>query len=39
MLNEAYDDIEKRMQAAIQNLQKNFRGMRTGRATTALLDK
>lgn len=32
------DDIERRMKGAIDALKREFQGLRTGRATTALLD-
>lgn len=38
MLKDIYDDIELRMKASLDNLEKNFRSLRTGRASTALLD-
>jgi ribosome recycling factor len=31
-------DIERRMKGAIENLQKEFSGLRTGRATTSMLE-
>lgn len=32
------DDLERRMQGALDNLRQEFAGLRTGRASTALLD-
>ena len=32
------DDYKKRMEGAIDNLVKNFSGIRSGRASTALVD-
>lgn len=38
MLEMVYEDVEQRMRNAIEALQKNYRGLRTGRASTSLLD-
>lgn len=38
MLNEVYSDVEQRMKKSIQSLEKDFMGIRTGRANPAILD-
>jgi ribosome recycling factor len=38
MLNDIYEDTRDRMQKALENLEKDFRRMRTGRASVSLLD-
>ena len=39
MIKEAVMDAEKRMRSAIQSLQEDLAGVRTGRATPALVEK
>ena len=38
MSDSDYDDVERRMNGAIEALKREFGGLRTGRASTALLD-
>ncbi|MFC1850288.1 ribosome recycling factor [candidate division CSSED10-310 bacterium] len=38
VLDDLYEDLGKRMQTAIKKLNRNFQGLRTGRASTSLLD-
>lgn len=38
MLDAVYSDLEQRMKSGVENLKKNLQGLRTGRASTSLLD-
>jgi ribosome recycling factor len=38
MLNDVYDDTRDRMQKAIESLEREFKRLRTGRASVALVD-
>jgi ribosome recycling factor len=38
MVDQVYANLDQRMKAAIDSLKKNFQGVRTGRASTSLLD-
>ena len=38
MSNYGHDELERRMKGAIENLQKEYGGLRTGRASVSLLD-
>ncbi|MFQ5913597.1 MAG: ribosome recycling factor [Nitrospinota bacterium] len=38
MIKEVYEEIESKMRSAIDSLQKEYAGVRTGRANAALLD-
>lgn len=38
MANYDYKDLKRRMEGAIENMNKEFAGLRTGRASTSLLD-
>ena len=38
MVELVYDDVTSKMQAAVDHLKKDFSGVRTGRASTALLE-
>ena len=38
MINEVYEEAQSMMKSALESLKKEFAGVRTGRATTALLD-
>lgn len=38
MANSDFDDVERRMNGAIEALKREFAGLRTGRASTALLE-
>ncbi len=39
MINEAVQDAEKRMKSALQALEEDLAGIRTGRASPALIEK
>ncbi|MBW2323768.1 MAG: ribosome recycling factor, partial [Deltaproteobacteria bacterium] len=38
MLDEVYEELKQRMEKSITALEKDFKRIRTGRASTALLD-
>ncbi|MGB1712423.1 MAG: ribosome recycling factor, partial [Miltoncostaeaceae bacterium] len=38
-MKDRLDDAKRRMEGAVKNLGQEFAGLRTGRATTALLDR
>lgn len=38
MLNEIYDACEKKMKSSIEHMQRDFKTLRTGKITTAVLD-
>jgi len=38
MLNEIYNECEKKMQSSIEHMQKEFKTLRTGKVTTSVLD-